>query len=291
MNRPRPLCVFDSELDHFIREDVPYFDLTTLALGIGDASGMISFTTRHPTVICGTEEAACILERCGATVTLCMASGTLLATGTLFLSATGTARALHQGWRVALSLLEYVSGIATRTRELVTAAQQINPQVVVVTTRKVFPGTKALAVKAILAGGAMPHRLGLSESVLIFAQHLAFLDGWAGLIERLPALRQQCQEKKIGVEVERLEDALMLAEAGVDVVQFDKLPPSALQEAVVVLKRDYPQLLVVAAGGITQANVQRYAATGVDVLATTAVYSGKPVDIQVNICHNSTGSS
>jgi molybdenum transport protein len=62
----------DADIERFIEEDLPYGDLTTLLLGIGNISGMITFTSRERTTICCTEEAARVLEKCGATVTLCL---------------------------------------------------------------------------------------------------------------------------------------------------------------------------------------------------------------------------
>lgn len=273
----------DAEIERLIREDVPYFDLTTFALGIGDLPGTIMFTTRHPTVICGTEEAARLLETCGATVRTCLRSGSVLAPGTVCLEADGPAQALHHAWKVAVNLLEYVSGIATRTRELVAAARRVNPEVAVVTTRKVFPGTRALAVKAVLAGGAVPHRLGLSETVLVFAQHRAFLGGLEGLIARLEAVRRTCEKKTISVEVENLPDALLVARAGVDAIQFDKLPAAELGQAVKELRSVDHDIKLAIAGGVTAANIEEYAATGVDIIVTTSVYFGQPADIGVRM--------
>ena len=74
-----------------------------------------------------------------------------------------------------MNILEYSSGIATRTKKMVDKAKLVNPHVAVLATRKSFPGTKELSIKSIIAGGAFPHRLGLSETILIFKQHVAFL--------------------------------------------------------------------------------------------------------------------
>jgi molybdenum transport protein len=117
------------------------------------------------------------------------------------LEARGPAGALHMGWKVALNLLEAASGIATRTHILVRDARSLNPDIEVVATRKIFSGTKAVATNAVCAGGGLPHRLGLSESVLVFVQHVAFLGGEEELWARLPQIKARAKEKKIGVEV------------------------------------------------------------------------------------------
>jgi molybdenum transport protein len=223
------------------------------------------------------------LQKYNVTVQHSLASGTLVAPGTTFLEAVGLAQNLHLVWKVCQNIFEYTSGIATRTRTLVDLAKDVNPAISVVTTRKVFPGTKALAVKAVLAGGAMPHRLGLSETVLVFPNHLAFLGGLEGFLQLITEIKQKCQEKKICVEVERLEDARQALKAGVEIIQFDKLDKIELEKAVEELKSLDERVQIAAAGGINQANVQAFAATGVDILVTTAPYFGLPADIAVKI--------
>lgn len=281
----------DEELERLIREDVPYFDLTTQILGIGGRPGRITFGTRHETVVCGTEEAARLLEKRGAVVSAGVGSGTALPAGALVLQAEGEARVLHEVWKVAVNLLEYLSGIATRTRAMVEAARQVNPKVQVTTTRKVFPGTRSLAVKAVLAGGGVPHRLGLSETVLIFPQHRAFLGGFATCIEQLDTLRCSCPEKKIAIEVETKNEAVAVAAAGFDIIQIDKMPVAELRETVAAVRAvgGGERLCIAAAGGITPANGVDYAATGVDILVTSALYAAPPADIAARILSISTG--
>ena len=181
-------CLADSEIDRFIEEDVPYGDLTTHLLGFGNTPGRIVFSTREETTLCCTEEAGRVLQKCGANLTSFVPSGTKLSSGIEFLAAEGPAQALHAGWKVALNLLEYASGIASRTQRIVEKCRAVNSALSVVTTRKSFPGTKKIAIKAITAGGALPHRLGLSETVLVFKQHTAFLGGlesFLGTVEEL----------------------------------------------------------------------------------------------------------
>lgn len=96
-----------------------------------------------------------------------MASGSRVKPGEMLIEAYGRTGGLHNAWKVSLNILEYCSVIATRTRNLVDLAQKENPDVEVVATRKSFPGTKELSIKAIIAGGTLPNRLGLSETILI----------------------------------------------------------------------------------------------------------------------------
>ncbi len=273
----------DADIERFIEEDLPYGDLTTLLLGIGNISGMITFTSRERTTICCTEEAARVLEKCGASVTFCLQSGTTVEAGSTILKASGTADALHAGWKVALNLLEYASGIATRTRNIVIQAKEINPGINVVSTRKSFPGTKKVAIKAIMAGGALPHRLGLSESVLVFRQHTTFIGGLDRFLQTVATLKTKTPEHKIIVEADTAEEALKIAVAGADVVQLDKLSPQELSPLVRQLRHDAPGITISSSGGINADNASAYAETGVDILVLSSLYFGKPSDIAVSI--------
>ena len=273
----------DSVLDHFIAEDVPYFDLTTHSLGIGDKEGIISYFSREEAVLCGTEEAQRIMEKLRLRVTVIRPSGTLIKPGEVFLEAQGRAQDLHMAWKVCQNLLDSCSGIATKARRMVDAVKSVNPRVSVVSTRKSFPGTKALCVKAILCGGAVPHRLGLSETVLIFKQHMNFMGGLESLIEKIPSIKEGMCEKKLIVEAESIEDGIALCRGGVDGLQFDKLAPEVLKEGAARIRELDAKIALLAAGGINESNAALYAASGMDALVTTSLFSAKPVDMGVKM--------
>ena len=273
----------DRDIERFIEEDVPYGDITTSLLGIGTLQGEISFVSRDAMVVCCTEEARRILELCGASVHCCLESGSTVEAGVTILAARGAAESLHAGWKVALNLLEYASGIATRTQSIVSSARRINPGISVLTTRKSFPGTKKVSLKAIMAGGALPHRIGLSDSILVFRQHTAFMGGVESFLNTVADLKAKSPEHKIIVEAESPEEALNIAAAGVDVVQIDKLPPNLLSMLVQQIRQARPEIKISAAGGINAGNAAVYAETGVDILVLSSVYFGKPADIGVLI--------
>lgn len=224
--------ISDSFIEQLLCEDVPYFDLTTQALGLDSIPGQLTFSTVAPTVLCCTEEATAILKKAGAQVESMLLTGSELEAGVTFLTAIGNAGTLHLGWKAAQNLLEYACGVATQTRQLVQLATSVNPDVMLYTTRKSIPATKPIAVKAIVAGGAYPHRLGLSETVLIFEQHLNFLGGIKGFMQQLPVLKRRAKEKKILVEVKNITDALQLAETAIDGIQFDKVSVSQLLQVI-----------------------------------------------------------
>ncbi len=272
----------DSYLEQVIRDDVPSVDLTTHVLGIGEEPGAIEYFTRDDAVLCGTEEAARIYAMLGCTVDDFKPSGTLLEAGDTFLHAHGNSGQLHMGWKCCLNIFEYYSALSTKTKKMVDAAHRANPRCEVLTTRKSMTGTKLFDTKAILVGGAFPHRLGLSETVLIFDHHLTFYGGLDKFIADLPDIKAKVCEKKLFIET-GIEDAPRLVEAGVDGVQLDKVPVEDVAALVPRLRAINPRVTIIAAGGVNLTNAEAYAGTGVDGLATTCLHFAKPLDMSVRM--------
>lgn len=271
------------EIERLIKEDVPYIDLTSLVLGIDEQEAVIQYFTREDIVVCATEEVAQVFDCLHIELTHMHKTGKRIKAGEVLIEGRGCARDVHMAWKVGQNLLDHCSGIATKTAQMVKKAKEINPNISILTTRKGFPGTKALSVKAILAGGAMPHRLGVSESVLVFPHHLNLIGGMDEFLKHLPEYKAACCEKKLLVEAKEPQLAYKLCEAGVDGIQFDKLPAEEMFSLTTDLKSKYPNVILLAAGGINENNVVDYAKSPLDGIVTTSLYSAKPVDIGVRI--------
>lgn len=276
------MLIPDCEIDRWLAEDIPFGDLTTHALGIAQRPGRMSFQARQPMVIAASEEAARLLVRVGCVISDICPSGFKLEAGAALLEVEGTAEALLAGWKVAQTLMEYASGIATAAAQIVHAARAVNPNIAVACTRKTFPGAKAISLKAIMAAGAVPHRLGLSETVLVFPEHCVFLDG-ENMASALARLKIVCAERKIVVEVNSPDQALLAAQAGADVVQLEKFSPDAVAVVVAQLADIAPAAKIAVAGGVHSANAADYARAGAHILVTSAPYFAPPTDIKVII--------
>lgn len=277
------MIIPESMADLWIEEDVPGVDLTTQLLNLHGEKCYLHFSARDEMAFAGSEAAQKIIAKLGGTVHEALPSGTPVSPGDQLLSASGTPPVIHAAWRVALNLMEYSSGIATRTRSLVTKARAVSPHIVIGGTRKSFPGARRLSVSALIAGGGMPHRLGLGETVLFFANHYNLIGGLDALFARLPAIKLECPEKKIGVEIERVEDMEKAAKAGFDIIQADKLTPVQVKEAVKIVKSVNPNITFGAAGGVNADNAADYAAGNPDMLVTSWMYFGKPANIKAVI--------
>lgn len=274
-------AVTTADLERLLDDDVPYGDLTTEALGIGGLAGVMEFTARDPMVLALAEDAAALLRLSGCEVELIAASGDRLTAGAPILRAQGSASGLLRGWKVAQTLIEIWSGVATATREIVEAARAVSPGIAIACTRKNTPGTKRFAVAAVKAGGAVMHRLGLSETILVFAEHRAFLD--EPLAATVARLRRAAPEKKLITEVATIDEAIAAAEAGFDVLQLEKFAPADVAALVAQLAATPLRPVIAAAGGVNASNAAAYAQAGADVLVTSAPYMAKPRDVQVKI--------
>lgn len=276
-----PYTLPDHELEALLHDDAPCGDATTHALGIGQQAGQMHLRARQAMTLCGVEEARRMGELRGLRVLgPSRHSGEALAAGQEILSFSGPAAALHQVWKTAQTWMEYLSGIATCTRAIVHAAQVVDPLASVVCTRKNFPGTKAAAIKAVLCAGASPHRLNLSETLLVFAEHRAFL-GDEAPAQTLARLRQTWPERPAIVEVGSEAEALHWATAGADIVQLEKLPLASVERLSQALIGSHCRLAV--AGGINAQNAGDYVAAGARILVTSAPYFAGPKDVAVSI--------
>jgi molybdenum transport protein len=269
-------------LEKLVAEDVPYGDLTTDALGIGNERGRISFAARNAMVVAAIEEANAILGLAEVDATVKVKFGDAVEPGTLLLTGEGSARALHRAWKVAQTLVETWSGVATATRMLVSAARAVRPDIVVACTRKNVPGTKALSIAAIRAGGAVAHRLGLSETILVFPEHRVFRTN-PDLTLMVRELRAHAPEKKLVIEVNSVSEGVAAATAGFDVIQTEKFTPDRVAELASAMTSMVPRRTIAAAGGINPDNAAAYVRAGADVLVTSWPYSARPADVAVTI--------
>ena len=277
------MAALPSELEALLADDVPHGDLTTAALGIGNLPGMMTFNARGAMVLAEAESAAALLTLAGCRfVTLHAASGDELPAGAPILTASGTAAALHRGWKVAQTLIEGWSGVATAARAIVTAARAANPSIAVACTRKNTPGTKSFAARAVHAGGAAMHRLGLSESILVFPEHRVFAPD-VSLAELADRLRRAAPEKKLVIEAKSVAAALEACRAGFDVVQAEKFTPAEITSLVAAVQAMKPRPLIAAAGGVTVDNAAAYAGAGADILVSSMPYFAPPRDVAVTI--------
>jgi len=275
--------ITDHEIDKIIEEDVNPVDLTSFLLEMKNYEAEITYHGRSDLVVACSEEVERVYKKLNLEVIDYLPSGTSVKEGEVFFRARGRGDNIHLAWRNGVRIFESFCGVATRTKQMVDRARSANPDALVVTTRKNMPGTKKLVIKAVMSGGGFPHRLGLSETVLIFDPHIDLYGGKKKVVEILPEIRKNAKEKKIGIEAHNMEEALLFVNAGFDFVQLDKFSPEDTLTFIAQARGINPSVKVVSAGNINLENAGIYAATGTDVLVTSSLYFGKPADIKATI--------
>ncbi|MBC9176409.1 ModD protein [Pseudoroseomonas ludipueritiae] len=272
-----------ARLEAMLREDAPYGDLTTQALDIGETRGQAVLRAGATMTLCCAEEAEALFRLAGCTdVHRVAASGGLLEEGGTILTAEGPAAALHLAAKAAQALMETASSVASRAARIRGEARSARPDIVVACTRRHLPGVKDVMLKAIMTGGCIPHRLGLSDSLLVSAQHRAFL-GREPAHRWVSRLRAAQPARRLVVEAYSVDEAVLLAHAGVDTVQCDRLPPEQFAEVARALTDHPDRPVLAAAGDIHEGNAAAYARAGADVLVTSAPYAAPPLEVKVSM--------
>jgi nicotinate-nucleotide pyrophosphorylase (carboxylating) len=187
--------------------------------------------------------------------------------------------------RTAINVLSRMSGISTITRQYVTKASSANPKVRVAATRKTTPLFGFFEKKAVAAGGGDTHRLGLYDLVLIKDNHLRLFKDSVG--SALKAARKETSfSHKIEIEAKKIEDALLAAEYGADIIMLDNMSLSEAKKAVSGLEKLglRSKLLLEVSGGINLENIAEYAKTGVDIISIGRItHSAPSLDMSLEI--------
>lgn len=271
--------ISDQTLEHYIQSDIPYGDLTTYLQEAGEKRAVVRIFTREAIVVACSEEASRIAQMLGCQVIHCVPSSQRLQAKEEIIAVEGSYEAIHQAWRLMQILLEYSCKMATYAANMKAKISAVNPACELLTTRKSFPFAKAFCIKSVMSGGAMVHRLGLSESILFFDAHRIIYKNDKAFYDALKSIKQKVPEKKIVVESDTMEDAKALMQAGVAVLQIDKCTIEDLVSLVSYRDEAFPEVSLLAAGGIRFDNCEIYAKTGIDGIVTSAVYTAGMADL------------
>lgn len=262
-----------SELEKYIQDDLPYFDLTTSLQNCNDSHAQIEVYTREDIIVSCSEEAAKIAELLNCKVEFFVKSKTKLEKGSTILKFSGLYEDIHKAWRLTQILLEYSCKISTYSYEMNKKLKEKNPDCELLTTRKTFPFSKRFCIKAAICGGAIPHRLNLSETILFFDGHRILYKNSDEFYEDLKRIKRKIPEKKLNVESDNLEDCKNLMNIGVDVIQLDKIDFEELEKIIEYKNENYPFVKILVAGGINLTNIEKYASYKIDGVVTSSVYN------------------
>ncbi len=276
------LCSYQELLGRFLAEDIGAGDLTTEATVSPNQAAIGHFVAKAPLVLAGLEIALEVIRLLDSDLGVEMRhhDGDFLEPGDEPATVRGKARALLSGERVALNLLQRLSGIATLTRKYVEAIKGTKAEIL--DTRKTTPGLRAFEKHAVAVGGGSNHRFNLNDAILIKENHIHLAGGVRQAIARAQAARKN--SRFVEVEVTNLEELEEALPERPDVVLLDNMTPECVRKAVAIVRQKSDKVLLEASGGITLENIRQYAEAGVDWISIGALtHSAPAADLSLEI--------
>ena len=258
-----------SSIGLFLREDLGRGDITTQAVLMRNARARGRFVAGEQMVVAGLEAAEEVFVTLDPQqqIEAFVADGEEVEAGKVIARTSGFADVLLAGERVALNLLQHLSGIATTTRQFVRAVEGTGAKIA--DTRKTTPGLRMLEKYAVLLGGGVNHRYGLDDGVCIKANHAAIAGG-------LSAAIKSAQEKvghvhKIAAEVANRNEIGEAIASGAGVLIFNGVSAAEVKDLIDHARNLSPEVTVETSGLVTLDNVRPYAEAGVNMIRIDAL--------------------
>ncbi len=260
--------VLESLLRQWLLEDIGRGDLTTQGLLLSNRQGRAEWVIKEDGIVAGLTIAAQVFKLLDRETifTPTVAEGQFCSSGTKIAEMEGKMEALLSGERTALNLAMRLSGIATATKKYV--AQIVDSPAKFVDTRKTTPGLRILEKYATRVGGAINHRLGLDDAVMIKDNHIKAVGG----IDKAIALIRSQMPYPLTIEVETssLEEVGEAIKHGADIIMLDNMSLEMMAQAVKIIHDLDKNILIEASGNITVERINAVAQTGVDYISSSA---------------------
>lgn len=259
------------QLKSFLAEDIGRGDLTSESIFCAGEVGRARLVAREPFVVAGVMVAAEVFSVQNRDIEVIdpVVEGSRLVPGEAVMAVSGPVVDLLKAERVALNLLQRLSGIATMTSRFVEAVGDL--PVRITDTRKTTPGLRMMEKYAVQVGGGANHRFNLTDGVLIKDNHIAACGSITEVVRRVRA--KAPHTIKIEVETDTLAQVEECLACGVEIIMLDNMSCDMMREAVA---RINGRALVEASGGVNLETVAAIAATGVDIISVGALTHSAP---------------
>lgn len=275
--------VLDPLLMAWLQEDIGRGDRTTMGLGpLIEKSGKAQWITKAPGTIAGLPVAQRVFQLLSAEACFqsLVSEGSSCPAGTAIAEIQGPLSALLTGERVALNLAMHLSGIATLTHLYVDKIADLHAQLV--DTRKTTPGLRTLEKYATWVGGAINHRMGLDDGVMVKDNHIAAAGSIPNAVKQIR--RRIPYPLTIEVETTSLDMVEAALSVGVDIIMLDNMSFPLMKEAVTLIRTSNSPTKIEASGNITLETIRSAAATGVDYISSSAPITRSPwLDLSMRI--------
>lgn len=264
-----PLLLLDPLLQSWLMEDIGRGDRTTQSLFPEVAPmGKAQWIAKARGIVAGLPIAARVFQLLDSKVKFIPITkeGEACDSGQIIANIEGPLDILLMGERVALNLAMRLSGIATLTDKYVQQIADVRAQLV--DTRKTTPGLRILEKYAVQVGGAINHRMGLDDAVMIKDNHIAAAGGIAAAIAQIRS--RIPYPLTIEVETESLEQVAEAIEHQANIIMLDNMPLELMRESVHLIRQKAPGIKIEASGNVTLETIRSVAETGVDYISSSA---------------------
>lgn len=274
----------DNIINYILEEDEGFSDITSNALIDKDYNVSGQIISKDTGIAAGMDIVYDIFDNKGVEVTKLVEDGSLINKGDVLFELLGNARDILLLERTALNISMRMSGVATSTYNIIKKVQDINPNIRIAGTRKTSPAFAKFDKEAISIGGGDTHRFALDDMVLIKDNHIATVGSVEEALKR--AIENTSFTKKIEIEVENIDDAVLVAQMGADIIMLDNFNPDDISECLNKLEelglRD--NVLIEVSGGITKNNILDYAGLNIDIISLGALtHSTRSLDFSLRI--------
>ncbi|MDJ0621045.1 MAG: carboxylating nicotinate-nucleotide diphosphorylase [Calothrix sp. MO_192.B10] len=278
-----PWLAIDPLLQGWLLEDIGRGDRTTQALLVEHSqSGQAKWVAKAPGTVAGLPLAARVFRLLDEKVSVVplVTEGERCEPEQAIAQMDGSLDALLMGERVALNLVMRLSGIATLTNKYVEEIADLPTNFV--DTRKTTPGLRMLEKYATQVGGAINHRMGLDDAVMIKDNHIAVAGGIGQAIARIRS--RIPYTLTIEVETESLEQVKEALEHNADIIMLDNMSLAMMREAVQIIRHHSNRVKIEASGNVTLETIRGVAETGVDYISSSApITQSKWLDLSMRM--------
>ena len=252
--------IIEKKIREFLEEDCNFVDISSICIP-EDANTSAKIIAKCNGYISGLEEIKILFNILNVSVELLKKDGEIFKKGEILAKMNGYVRDILMGERIGLNLLTHMSSITTTTHKYVEKINKTGKTVKIACTRKTLPGLRIFEKKAVSLAGELAdtHRFSLDDMILLKDTHLRYYNG--DIKKLLKDVRNKASfTKKIEIEIENVDDVLIAAENGADIIMLDNMTPDQVKNAVHLLKKNNlrESVLIEVSGGINLDNIVKY---------------------------------
>jgi nicotinate-nucleotide pyrophosphorylase (carboxylating) len=275
--------IIERKLREFLEEDCAFQDVTSNFIA-EDNQKSAKIIAKSKGFISGLAELKILYDILKVETNFIKKDGEEVKKGDIVVELKGNTRNILLGERVGLNLITHMSAITSTTRKYVNIIKDTGKNVKIACTRKTLPGLRIFQKKAVFLGGGDPHRFSLDDMILLKDTHLRYYKG--DIVNLLEDVKNHASfSKKIEIEIEKVEDVVMAAQNGADIIMLDNMSPDEVEDAINSLKKKNlrENVVIEVSGSVILDNIVDYLLSEPDVISTSelTLHPSEQVDLSL----------